>query len=166
MLSKAIKANRECRDKHVLEFNTNEIEELLLNEDFYDEPPYELIEHLKTALDLHRMGSFDSVLVKCGKSVEIIVRELNEDYDLFESQFSTGNMINQLKNKEIVSKIEADKEDVKTFADGLAVVYRFRNIMGAHANKEGEWGLDQVATSCLILTLYLADFYMTKIGKT
>ena len=163
---KAIKANQKCRDKHVLEFCTREIEEILLNEALYDEPPYELIAHLNEALDLHRRNSFDLVLVKCGKTVEIIVDEMNEDYNLFEASLSTGNMINQLKNDKIISKIDAKKKDVKTFADGLAVVYRFRNIMGAHSNKEGEWGLDQVATSCLLLTLYLADFYMTKIGKT
>jgi hypothetical protein len=165
IISKAIKAGLEFRDKHVLEFNTIEIEDLLLDENSYDEPPYDLIDHLKSALDLHRIGSFDSVLMKCGKTVEIITSQMNKDYELFACRLSTGNMINQLKNEDIISKIEADREDVKTFANGLGVVYRFRNIMGAHSNEEEEWGLDQIATSCLILTLYLTDFYMTKIRK-
>ena len=36
--------------------------------------------------------------MKCGKCVELMVYEMNEQYKLFEHDLKTGNMLNQLKN--------------------------------------------------------------------
>lgn len=162
----AIRSELAYRKKHMLEFDTFEIEDFLLNPKYYDKPPFELLTHLHEALELQRNISFDSVLVQCGKCVELMLLELNEDYGLFDKKLTIGHMIRQLQDDQIIRKINAQKDDLRTFADGVGLVYRFRNIMGAHASGTFEWGLDQVATSCLILTLYLADLYSTKIrGK-
>ena len=165
LISKAIKNNLGYRKGHILDFDTSEIEQDLLNEDVFENPPYDLIENLKEALKLQKMGSYDSVLVKCGKCVEIMVNELDDDYSLFDKELSTGKMINRLRNEDIFNKVknEVDTDDFRTFIDGINVVYRFRNIMGAHAG--GAWGRDQVATSCLILTFYLVDLYMWDMRK-
>lgn len=161
MISKAIKSNLRYRREHILEFNTSQVENYLLNEDSFVDPPYGLIENLKEALKLHKMESCDMVLVKCGKCVEIMTNELDDDFSLFDKDLSTGSMINQLRNTNIADKMNLDRDDLRTFVDGISVIYRFRNIMGAH---EGwDWGKDQVATSCLVLTFYLVDLYMTDI---
>ena len=91
--------------------------------------------------------------------------ELNEQYDLFDSVLRTGNMINQLRNEKIIEKLndEISKDSLRTFIDSVSLIYRFRNIMGAHAGYE--WGQDQIATSCLILTFYLTDLYIWAIRK-
>lgn len=164
-ISKAIKSNLKYREEHILEFNTSEIEAVLLDEETFKDPPYELLENLKEALQLQKMGSYDSVLVKCGKCVEIMVHELDYDYTLFNRKLSTGKMIKQLRNEDISNKVtdKVDKDDFITFIDGISVVYRFRNIMGAHSG--WTWGQDQVATSCLILALYLVDLYTVYIRK-
>jgi len=165
VISKSIESNLRYRKEHMLEFDTSEIEETLLDDEYMEKvfknPPYDLIENLKEAVKLQKMGSDDSVLVKCGKCVEIIVEELDYDYSLFNKQPSTGKMITQMRNEDIINKVKKKKLDVdifRTFVDGLSVVYRFRNMMGAHSGLE--WGIDQVATSCLILTFYLSDLYM------
>lgn len=170
MISKGIESNLKYRKRHILEFNTSEIERMLLDDEFMEKvfknPPYDLLENLKEALRLQKMSSYDSVLVKCGKCVEIMVDELNYNYSLFSKQFSTGKMIARLRNEDIINKIKKRKlnvNDFKTFVDGISIVYRFRNIMGAHSGLE--WGIDQVAMSCLILTFYLSDLYMWNIRK-
>jgi len=170
IISKGIESNIRYREEHILEFDTSEIERMLLDEEeiheVFKDPPYELIENLKEALKLQKMGSFDSVLVKCGKCVESIVDELNYDYSLFDKQLRTGTMINRLRHEDTFNKIirkRLGEDDFRTFVDGISVVYRFRNTMGAHSGME--WGIDQVSTSCLILTFYLVDFYMWNIRK-
>lgn len=170
MISKGIANNLKYRKEHILEFDTSEIEEMLLDDEYMEKvfknPPYDLIENLKEALKLQKMSSYDSVLVKCGKCVEIMVSELDYDYSLFDKELSTGKMIARLRNEDIINKVKkkkVDTDDFRTFVDGINVVYRFRNIMGAHSGLE--WGIDQVAPSCLILTFYLADLYMWIIRK-
>ena len=164
MTSKAIKSNLEYRKEHILQFDTSEVEDFLLNEDFVENPPYGLIENLREALKHQKMGSYDSVLVNCGKCVEIMLNELDDDYSLFDKKLTTGNEINQLRNEKIANKMkEMNEDDLRTFTDGISLIYRFRNIMGAHAG--WELGLDQIATSCLILTFYLADVYLWRIRK-
>ena len=170
MISKGVASNLKYREEHILEFDTSEVERILLDDEHMSEvfknPPYELIENLKDALELQKMGKYDSVLVKCGKCVEIMVSELDHDYSLFDKELSTGRMISKLRDEEIFNKMKKKKVDVdffKTFVDGINVVYRFRNIMGAHSGLD--WGVDQVATSGLILTFYLADLYMWTIRK-
>jgi len=169
-ISKGIKTNIRYRKEHTLEFDTSEIEEMLLDDEYMEKtfksPPYDLMENLKEALKLQKMGSFDSVLVKCGKCVESIVDELNHDYSLFDKQLRTGRMINRLRHEDTFDKItekRLSEDDFRTFVDGVSVVYRFRNTMGAHSGME--WGIDQVSTSCLILAFYLVDFYMWNIRK-
>lgn len=169
VISKALESNLKYRKEHILEFDMSEIEQTLLDDEQIDgvfkNPPYDLIENLKEALKLQKMDSYDSVLVKCGKCVEIMVDELDYDYSLFDKELSTGKMIARLRNEDIFNKVK-EKIDIdffRTFVDGINVVYRFRNIMGAHSGLE--WGIDQVATSCLILTFYLADIYMWIIRK-
>lgn len=170
-ISRGIESNLKYRKEHILEFDVSEIENTLLNYEYMDEafknPPYDLMENLREALKLQKMGSYDSVLVKCGKCVEIMLDELNYDYSLFDKELSTGRMINKLRNEEIFNKMKKKRviEDYfKTFIDGINLVYRFRNVMGAHSG--WAWGEeDQVAQSCLILTFYLADIYMWTIRK-
>jgi len=169
-ISKGIKSNLQYRKEHILEFDTSEIESVLLDDEYmsdvFKNPPYDLIENLREALNLQKMGSYDSVLVKCGKCVEIMVDELNYDYSLFDKELSTGRMITQLRDEDILKKMrneEIDIDDFRTFVDGINVVYRFRNIMGAHSG--WDLGIDQVATSCLILTFYLADLHMWNFRK-
>jgi len=91
--------------------------------------------------------------------------ELNDQYELFDSDLRTGNMINQLRNEQIREKLnhEINKDYVRTFTDSVSLIYNFRNIMGAHSGFE--WGQDQVATSCLILTFYLSDLYIWAIRR-
>ena len=170
MISKGIDSNLKYREEHILEFDTSEIERMLLDDEHvhevFENPPYDLIENLKEALKLQKMCSYDSVLVKCGKCVEIMVSELNYDYSLFVKKLSTGRMITRLRNEDIFNKVKKKKVDIddfRTFVDGINVVYRFRNIMGAHSGLE--WGIDQAATSCLILTFYLADLYTWNIRE-
>ena len=164
-ISRAIKSNRRYRDQHVLEFDTSSVESYLLSGTAYPDPPYGLVENMEEALKLHRMESYDSVLVKCGKCVEIMVDEVDEDYSLFDKELSTGTMINQLRDDRIIKKlrVSVDNDNLRIFVDGISVVYRFRNIMGAHEGME--WELDQAATSCLILTFYLVDLYLWAIRK-
>jgi hypothetical protein len=74
-------------------------------------------------------------------------------------------MINQMLNDELMNKItgQTNKSDLRLFIHGVNIIYRFRNMMGAH---EGyHWDEDQAATSCLILTFYLADLYIWSIRK-
>lgn len=166
VVSKAIKNIITFRKNHLLEFDTSFVEESLLTDDMMEKPPYGLIENLQDALKLYKIESYDSVLVKCGKCVEIMMDGLNDQYDLFDYGISTGNMINQLKNEKIIEKLNEEiisKDLLRTFIDGISLIYRFRNIMGAHAGLE--WGQDQVATSCLILTFYLTDLYLWAIRK-
>ena len=169
MISKGLESNLKYRKEHILEFDTSEIERMLLDDEYMDElfknPPYDLIANLKEALKLQKMDSYDSVLVKCGKCVEIMVDELNYDYSLFDKELSTGKMIARLRNEDISNKVKekVNSDFFRTFVDGINIVYRFRNIMGAHSGLE--WGIDQVATSCLILTFYLADLYIWTIRK-
>jgi hypothetical protein len=170
LISKSIENNLKFRKEHILEFDTSGIEGMLLDDEWMDEvsenPPYDLIEHLRDALKLQRVGPYDSVLVKCGKCVEIMVSELDYDYSLFNRKLSTGRIITRLRDEDILKKVtkKVNRESFKTFVDGINVVYRFRNIMGAHSGFE--WGIDQVATSCLILTFYLADLYIWNIRKS
>lgn len=166
-ISKALHSNLGYREEHILEFDTNEIERELLNEENYVHPPWALLENLKEALRLQKMGSFDAVLVACGRCVEAMMDELDVQYSLFEKRPSTGQMIKQLRNERILTKMKSEKVDMEnfgTFIDGINVVYRFRNVMGAH---EGwAWGSnEQVAQSCLILTFYLADLYVWILRK-
>jgi len=163
--SKAMKNVISFRKNHVLEFNTSSVEGYLLTEDTMEEAPYGLIENLQDALKLYKIESYDSVLVKCGKCVEIMMDELNDQYELFDSDLRTGNMINQLRNEQIREKLnhEINKDYVRTFTDSVSLIYNFRNIMGAHSGFE--WGQDQVATSCLILTFYLSDLYIWAIRR-
>lgn len=166
MISKAIKSNLKYRKEHTLEFDTSEIERDLFDEEEMEDAPWELIANLKEALRLQRMGSYDSVLVKCGKCVEIMVNELDYDYSLFDKELTTGTMINKLRNGDAFDRMKdkVDMDNFRTFIDGISVVYRFRNTMGAHSG--WAWGRDnQVAQSCLILTFYLADLYMWIIRK-
>jgi len=169
-ISKGIESNLKYRKEHILEFDVSEIENTLLNYEYMDKafknPPYDLMENLREALKLQKLGSYDSVLVKCGKCVEIMVDELNHDYSLIDKELSTGRMINKLRNEEIFNKMKKKKVNgdfFKTFIDGINVVYGFRNMMGAHSGLD--WYADQVAQSCLILTFYLADLYMWVIRK-
>lgn len=171
MISRGLKSNLKYREEHILEFDVSEIENTLLNYEYMEEtsknPPYYLMENLREALKLQKLGSYDSVLVKCGKCVEIMVDELDDDYSLFDEELSTGRIINLLRNEDIFNRMEdeviIDIDVFRVFVDGIGVVYRFRNIMGAHSGFE--WGIDQVATSCLILTFFLADLYMHTIRK-
>ena len=170
LISKGIKSNLKYRKEHILEFDTSEIEKVLLDpkqmHEIFKNPPYDLIENLKEAIKFQKMDSYDSVLVKCGKCVEIMTDELNYDYSLFDKELTTGRMITRLRNEDIINKVkkkEVDIDDFRTFIDGINVVYRFRNIMGAHSG--WELGIDQVSTSCLILTFYLTDLYMFNIRK-
>jgi len=168
LVSEAIKSNIRYRKEHILQFNTSEIEKMLLDDEnigkVFNNPPYDLIQDLKEALELQKMGSYDSVLVKCGKCVEIMLSELDYDYSLFDKKLSTGNKIGRLRNEDILEKVnKVDMDDFRTFVDGINVIYRFRNIMGAHSG--WHWGIDQVGTSCLILTFYLADLYMWNIRR-
>ena len=48
---------------HILEFDTSLVESYLLNEDEFEDPPYGLIENLREALELQKLGSYDSVLL-------------------------------------------------------------------------------------------------------
>ncbi|MFX1508593.1 MAG: hypothetical protein ACFFDC_21125 [Promethearchaeota archaeon] len=169
MISKGITSNLRYRKEHILEFDTSEIESVLLDDEYiheaFKDPPYYLVENLREALNLQKMGSYDSVLVKCGKCVENMVDELNYDYSLFDKELTTGRMINELRNQDVLKKMKKkiNMDDFRTFVDGINVVYRFRNIMGAHV--AWDWGIDQVATSCLILTFYLANLYLWEIRK-
>ena len=166
-ISKAIQCNLGYRKRHIIQFDTSKIERELLNEEEYKTPPYMLIENLREALRLQKIGSYDSVLVKCGRCVETMMDELDDEYSLFEKELSTGQMIKQLRNENILDKMKSELGEIdnfRTFVDGINVVYRFRNVMGAH---EGwAWGSnEQVAQSCLILTFYLADLYVWVIRK-
>ena len=153
--------------KHLLQFDTTEVEEILLSPDSYNNPPFDLINELNEALELHRNEKYDSVIVKCGRCVEIMLNELDQDYKLsFKTLKKTGNKIGKLKSEEVCKKISAGGDDWNTFTDGIGLIYKFRNIMGAHASDFFEWGKEQVATSCLILTIYLADIYASEIRKT
>ena len=168
LISKSIKSNLKYRKEHILEFDTSEVERILLDDEHisevFENPPYELLENLKDALELQKMGKYDSVLVKCGKCVENMMGELDYDYSLFDKKLSTGRMIARLQKEDIFNKVKkVNIEDFRTFVDGIGVVYRFRNIMGAHSGLE--WGIDQVSTSCLTLTFYLADLYIWSIRK-
>ena len=80
--SKAMKNVISFRKNHVLEFNTSSVEGYLLTEDTIEVAPYGLIENLQDALKLYKIESYDSVLVKCGKCVEIMMDELNDQYEL------------------------------------------------------------------------------------
>jgi hypothetical protein len=76
-----------------------------------------------------------------------------------------GRMIARLRDEDILTRIKEKKMNMnyfRTLTDGINVV--FRNIMGAHS--EENWGDDQIATSCLILTFYLVNLYVWSVRKT
>lgn len=160
ILQKAIKNNLEYRKNHILEFNTMYVEDVLFNEIDYDIVPFGLIENLQEAMRLLKLHSFDSVLVKCGKCVEIMINTINQHYDIFTKKQSIGNMIIQLKQDKFSEKFNEvyNLNMWITFLDGIGVVYKFRNIVGAHDSIE--WREDQLAMSCLILTFYLVDLFL------
>ena len=165
IITKAIKNFASYRKNHILEFNTRDVENYLLSEHYIMRSPYGLIENLKGALNLQQIESYDSVLVKCGKCVEIMVNYLDENYLLFDTKISTGKIIQQFRKEEIIDKIkdDIDKDTWRTFTDGINIVYRFRNLMGAHA--DWTWGEERIAISCLILTFYLVDLFLTDIHE-
>lgn len=160
VLQKALDNSRKYRKDHILEFNLDYIENYLFEEFIY-ESPWGLIENLIGATELYKNSSYDSAIVKCGKCIEIMINSINEDYDLIDGKNTTGNLINQFKNDSTWDKIKDqifdDKNGWLTFLDGSSVVYRFRNVMGAHDGPS--WGEEQVSMACLLLTYYLTDVY-------
>lgn len=165
IILKAIENVIQFRNEHILEFNTSVLENYLFDETSFPNPPYEIIENLKQGLQLYKIGAFDSVLVKCGKCVEEMLNELNSQYSIFDKQHNVRARIKKLRDNETVNKLKENipPDQLRMFTDGISVIYRFRNIMGAHAGRG--WGYDQAAASCLILSFYLTDLYLWNIKK-
>jgi len=170
-LVKAIKnlaAFRKQQKQHILEFDLSFTQETILSEEWEDVMPYGLIEELKGAIDIHqKTEEHDAVLTKCGRCIEIMVEELNRQYSLFSPRKSITRIISEIKNEEVIQHFSSDPEERETFrvfAYAVYTIYKFRNKMGAH--RDWRWGSEEVATSCLILTLYIADLYSTDIRKS
>lgn len=164
---KAIKNLTAFRRRHVLEFNLSFAQDTILSDDWAESFPYGLIEELKKAINTHqRTKNYSAVINNCARCTEIMIRELNEQYSLFPKDKPITRMISEIKNEKIVEKFSHDREERETFrvfANAVYTIYRFRNKMGAHA--DWQWGDREIATSCLILTLYLADLYSEDIRR-
>lgn len=92
----------------------------------------------------------------------LVETSIDRYHDIFSKNLSTGNMINQLKQEKMREKVDFDRETWMTFLDGAGLVYKFRNIVGAHAS--WEYREDQLAMSCLVLSFYLVGNFMEELN--
>lgn len=159
---------RRRQKQHVLEFDLSFAQETILSDEWGGLMPYELQEELNGAIDIHqKTQEHDAVITKCGRCVEIMIRELNEQYSLFPMDKPITRMISEIMDERTIEKFSSNREERETFrvfACAVYTIYRFRNKMGAHP--DWRWGSEEVATSCLMLTLYIADLYATDIRKS
>ena len=166
-MSRAIKNLTAFRKQHVLEFSLSFAQRTILSDDWLEDLPYELVEELRRAINTHqRTKNYSAIINNCGRCVEIMVRELNEQYSLFPENIRITRMISQIKDEKVISKFSSDREERETFrvfACAVYTIYKLRSKMAAHV--DWQWWME-VATSCLILTLYITDLYSEDIRKS
>ena len=167
VMAKAIKNITAHRKRHVLEFDIKNVEDNILSGKWWDIVPFDLRNELREAIDIHqKTGVYDAVITKCGRCVEVMVEELNRDYLLFDPKEQITSMISRMKDEEVIRRFSDDTEDRETFrifAYAAYTIYKFRSKMGAHP--DWWWGKEEVASSCLILTFYIVDLYVTELRK-
>lgn len=152
------------RTLYHLEFDLAEIEEDIFNPKWSKELPYDVTEQLEQAIKIYtKTNAYDSVILKCGKIMEILVREINKKYKLVSKNKQITRIIQDFKDEKIISKIESpeDREVFRIFAYSAYLIYKYRSKMGAHADEDFWWGTNRVAMSCLLLTFYLVDLYLS-----
>lgn len=148
------------RNLYHLEFDLAEIEEGILDPRWYKIIPYGVVEQIQQAIEIYKKtSSYDSVITKCGKVMEILVREVNKKYKLVDENKPITEIIAEFKNQDIINKIQSqkDREAFRIFAYSAYLIYKYRSKMGAHI--DWWWGMNQVAMSCLLLTFYVVDLF-------
>lgn len=164
---KAMKHLNEFRREHFIDFNLSFAQETILSDEWAEFLPYDLVDELKKAINTHqRTRNHSAVITNCGRCSEIIIKELNEQYSLFPPNKQITKMISEIKEKAVIEKFSNNREKKETFrifGSAIYTIYQLRHKLGAHA--DWKWGEREIATSCLILTLYLADLYSMDIRK-
>lgn len=158
-VSNALTLFSSYRHKYHLEFDLVNVENDILNSDYLYMLPYDAIEQIKQAIEIYKnTSSYDSVITKCGKVMEILVNKLNKDYKLISRNEPITVIIRKLKEEDTIKKVESEKrESFRVFSYSAYIIYKFRSKMGAHA--DWWWGMEEIAMSCLMLTLYLLDLF-------
>jgi len=158
---KAIENYQLYRKNNVMEFNAKYTLHNLKDEIFFEH--YWLIKEITEAYNIYQMTKkYNSVITSCGRCVEHMIQYINEQYSLNLKGTSTRSLINKIKNNEFIQKMnKEDRDRWSYFLDGCNVIYQFRNKMGAHMDYY--WGDNQIAHSCLIMTFYFIDFFVTEL---
>lgn len=156
---KAIENYQLYGKNNIMEFNARDTLRYFKDE-IFDEH-YFLIKEITEAYNIYQMTKkYNSVITSCGRCVELMVQYINEECSLNIKESRTRSLINKIKNNEFIQKMEKeDKDRWYYFLDGCNIIYQFRNKMGAHMDYY--WGDDQIAHSCLIMTFYFIDYFVT-----
>ena len=120
--------------------------------------PYESLKQIEDALELWRKTEYyDTVLTKCGKSIESLAVKINEINKLCDKPLSGSRLVSEFRNKEVFEKIPENKrEKFRVLADSMHLVYKLRSKMGAHIDPDF-WATGDVAFAALFLTLFVFD---------
>ncbi len=166
-LKDAISGITQFRREHVLDYRLAWVEKWLFSGRNTPPVPREVVRELKEAVELYQTRQpHDSVITKCGRSIEILVREVNEMFQLVRGESRTGGLLVKFTENDVIRRISdrPDERDIfKRFAKLCSDVYKLRSKLGAHYEEGMGWGQDQVAISTLVLTFYLLDLFVIRI---
>lgn len=159
---KGMEINQKYKMKYELEFDAKDILDGLKPEEAFEYEYEELFDEINKAFRTYQTtDNYRSVITSCGRCVEMMIKIIIEKYELSISAKRIGNTINKLNDSksEFMKKLKKDDKEIWVpFLNGCRVIYDFRNRMGAHAGSH--WAIEQVANSCLLMTLYFIDYYI------
>ena len=84
------------RNQYHLEFDIAELEESILDSKWSEVVPSDAVYEIKQAIKIYnKTDSYDSVILKCGKVMEILVTKVNKEYKLidFKPNMTVGAII-------------------------------------------------------------------------
>ena len=159
---RGLETNFKYKQKYELEFDAKDILDMLKPE---DAPAYDyegLLDEINKAFRTYQTtDNYRSVITSCGRCVEMMINLLVEHDNLQINTNRTGYAIDKLNDSksEFMLKLNKDVRNAwRFFFNGCKLIYDIRNRMGAHVSMG--WGLQQVANSCLLLTMYFVDYYL------
>jgi len=160
---KGLEINFKYKQKYELEFDAKDILDILKPENVPEYDYEDLLGEINNAFRTYQTtDNYRSVITSCGRCVEMMINLLVENNNLKINTNRTGYAIDKLNdpNSEFMLKLlNKDGKNVwRFFFNGCKLIYDIRNRMGAHPGVH--WGLQQVANSCLLLTMYFVDYYL------
>ena len=150
---------------HTLSLDVSEAQDTLRR--FRRQFPEGLVNELTEAMEIYQKTQvYDSVVTKCGRCVEILVSNVNQEMGLVSNDLTTGKILWQFTKKEVLEQVSEEKgrrEAFEAFASAALAVYSFRSKMGAHWSDNWWWGKREIAAACLILALHLSSLYVIRL---